>query len=627
MNRLALILFFLVFSFFVNAQTKSKNKKANTYFEKAIIYYNNYDTTNAIKYCNKSIEKDNNFAEPYILKAQIFYENNMLDEAIKLLQDVLKTSPNYTQLYYILGFYSFCNNNYEKALTNFNIFLQKEKNENNKKEAENYIKTIKFRINAIQNPIAFEPHKLLTINTKAREYYPTLSVSGDKIIFTKQKMQNGRGQEDIYVSEIRNNQPSQAKSISSQINTPNNEGSSTFTLDGKTMFFTRCTPHNGCDLYVTQQDDNGNWQKPKKLPSPVNTRYGESQPSLSPDGKTLYFTSNRPGGKGKMDIWQTTYIGNGKWTKPRNLGDNINSEGNEMCPFIHFDDKTLYFSSDFFPGMGKHDLFVSRRLSDTNWSEPVNLGYPLNTNEDEYKIFIDPQGKTAYYSTEKDTSNKQDIYYFDFPTQKAPTKTIYFLAEIFDANTKKQIKAGDISIVELSKFDTIYSTKNKDNFITCLPTQKNYALNIIKKGYLFYSEHFMLHNLSDTINSYKSKIYIKPIEKNYTINLKNTFFETNSYKIASTSYVELNKLAEFLKENPTVEIEIAGHTDTQGSYEHNMDLSKKRAEAIKKFLITKKIKPERMTAIGYGYSKPIADNKTKSGRKLNRRTEIIILKK
>ncbi len=627
MNRFALTILFIGFGILVNAQTKTNNKKANVFFEKAIISYNTSDTANAIKYCDKAISKDQNFTEPYVLKSQILYEKNNTKQAVEILQNVLTTNPNYTQLYYILGFYLFDAGNYAEALKNFDIFLEKENDEKKKIKAKNYKEITEFRINAIKNPVEFEPKKLQTINTNQREYYPTLSVSGNRIIFTKQTPQNGHYQEDIYVSEIKNNLPMPAKNISPLINTPANEGGCTFTLDGKTLLFTRCVPQSGCDIYITQQDHNGNWIKPQKLPSPVNTRYGESQPSLAPDNKTLYFTSNRPGGKGKMDIWQTTYLGNGRWKTPKNLGDSINTKGNEMCPFIHYDNQTLYFSSDYFPGMGKHDIFLSRRLSDTSWSKATNLGYPLNSAEDEYKIYIDPQGEIAYYSTEKNPTTLQDIYYFNFPKKQRPTKTIYYSIEIFDAKTKKNLKADNISIIELTNFDTIYLSKNQDKIITCLPANNKYALNIVQQGYLFYSQNFTLLNLNDSIKHYKTKIYLNPIAENTTINLKNTFFETNSYKIAALSYVELNRLAEFLKQNPTIEIEIAGHTDTQGDYNYNLELSKKRAEAIKNYLITKNIKSSRMSAIGYGYSKPIADNANLEGRKLNRRTEIIILKK
>lgn len=627
--RIYLFILIFLLPFVSNGQTSPSNKKSNKYFKKAISYFKFSDTLNAINYCDKAILKDINYTEPYVLKAQINYNNGNINGAVELLKTVLKIDSNYTQIYYILGYYLFNDNSINESKIFFKKYIQKEKDKSAQKSAIRYLEIIDFRINSIANPVEFKPYRLSSsINTKNKEYFPTISADNSTLIFTRLKYQNTNiVNEDIYVSHFINDSLQPVISISPLINSSANEGAHTLSADGMTMIFTRCVSGGSCDLFLTTKDVKGFWLTPYKLPAPVNTRYWESQPSLAPDGKTLYFASNRPNGKGKMDIWVTKCIGNDEWSKPINLGDSINSPGNEMSPFIHFDSKTLYFSSDYFPGMGKFDLFYSEKKDDKTWTKAKNLGYPINTSEDEYRLVVDALGDKAYFSSERDTVFQQDIYCFDFPEELRPVKTIFVRANIFREMDLAPIKADLISIIDLKNNDTLYITKNAQRFTVCLPSGGEYALNILKKDYLFYSQNFTLDKTNDSINYYDFTIYLKPILLNEKINLKNTFFETDSYNINPKSYVELIKLVQFLELNPSVSIQIAGHTDNIGTYEYNYKLSGNRAKSIKNYLISRGIDENRIKYIGYGYSKPIADNQTEEGRKLNRRTEIIILKK
>ena len=624
------ILFLILFIPYLSVgQTEPRNKKTKKNFEKAIISYHNSDTTEAIKYCDKAIQEDENYTEPYILKAQIYSETKNYVKAVILLKKVLKIDSNYTEIYYITGSYLFNNNLLIESSQYFKKYLQKEKNIDKQKNAIRHIEIIDFRIYAFENPIIFKPIRLShKINTKQKEYFPTISADNSTLIFTRLLNQNSKyPQEDIFISHLSDSIFLSSKSISPLINTQYREGAHTLSTDGMIMIFARCTPNSSCDLYITKKDESGFWLPPVKLASPVNSRYGESQPSLSADGRTLYFVSNRPGGKGKMDIWKTNYLGNNIWSKPTNLGDSINTEGNEMSPFIHFDNKTLYFSSDYLPGMGKFDLFYSKKNDKGNWTKAQNLGYPINTKEDEYRLVVDAIGKKAYFSSERDTTFQQDIYYFNLPQSIKPTKTLYVKAFIFNSINLNPINADFISIIDLKTNDSLFIVKNLKNFIVCLPYGSEYALNISKKGYLFHSQNFTLQNLPDSLTHYDIDIYLSPILIGEKINLKNTFFETDSYIINPKSYVELSNLVEFLTLNKNVHIQIAGHTDNIGSFEHNKKLSENRAKSIRTYLIKNNIDENRITYIGYGYSKPIADNNTEIGRKQNRRTEIIILKK
>ncbi|MEA3450925.1 MAG: OmpA family protein, partial [Bacteroidota bacterium] len=474
------------------------------------------------------------------------------------------------------------------------------------------------------NPVEYNPIRLSSIiNTTKSEYFPTISADNSTIIFTRLIGEN-RKQEDIYIFRKNENK---VYSISDLINTNNNEGAHTISADGKIIIFTRCTPYSGCDLFISENINKNKWSKPVKLPGTINSRYWESQPSLSPDGRTLYFTSNRPGGIGKMDIWKSTFIGKNKWSKPINLGDSVNTIGNEMSPFIHFDNKTLYFSSDYHPGIGKFDIFKSSKINDSIWAKPFNIGFPINTEEDEYRLVVIPSGKTAYLSSAVDTAFKHDIFMFNLDSMNKPERIIYLKVAIFDEQNKQMLIADNISVVDLNSHDTIFNTANKSNFLSCLNINTEFALNIIKKDYLFYSENFSLQNISDSLNFFEIDVFMKPIIENEKFILKNIFFETDSYLINQKSMPELNKFVEFMNISPSINIQINGHTDSVGTYTHNMTLSNKRALEIKKFLVNNGINKQRIKHKGFGSLQPKADNGTKIGRKLNRRIEILILKK
>ncbi len=627
--RHIIIIVFIFLNFAISAQNFSRNKKSNKYFNQAVEAYNAGNSNEALIFCDKATQKDADFTEPYVLKAQILHDQNNTEQAAELLKKVLEISPNYTPVYYILANYLAEIYKFDEAIKYANDYLKREDDKQKQNYATKLIELCKFRQKTLDNPLSITPQRLPSeINTELSEFFPTISADYSTIIFTRLMPDESRDyQEDIYVSHTDGKNYTQAVSISPLINTFENEGAHTLSTDGTLMIFTRCIYPTGCDLYVTQKDERGYWLPPAKLPSPVNTRYKETQPCLAPDNKTLYFVSNRPGGKGKLDIWKTTFLGSNKWSKPVNLGDSINTPGIEMSPFIHFDNKTLYFSSDFWLGMGKTDIFMSKKIDDTTWTTPRNLGYPINTKQDEYRLVVSADGKTAYYSSARDTAFKQDIYSFTMPEILRPQRTIYVKTMIYDSLTYRQINADIVSIINITNNDTIFFTHQISKFIICLPINGEYALNILKKGYLFVSYNFNLKKIPDSINHYDIDIYMKPILKNQTFVMKNVFFETDSYQINPKSYAELNNLVEFLTLNNNLDIQINGHTDSIGAFDYNIKLSENRAKSVANYLISKNIDSKRIKYKGFGYTKPIAQNQTETDRKLNRRTEIMIIKK
>jgi flagellar motor protein MotB len=398
------------------------------------------------------------------------------------------------------------------------------------------------------------------------------------------------------------------------------------------MFFTACNRQGGignCDIYFSALT-NGRWSEPSNLGYPVNTKQWESTPSISADGKTLFFSSSRTGGFGGKDLWLSRLNGKNQWTEPVNLGDKINTEGDEMSPFIHFDGKTLYFASNGRIGMGGFDLYITRMKTDSSWTTPQNLGYPINTYNDEMGLIIESGGQNAYFSSIRDKSKGKDIFYFNLYESVRPNPVSYMKGKVYDKETGKLLKA-DYELINLSTGKVIIKniTDETGNFLVCLPSGYNYGINVSKPGYLFYSENFMFEGMHTVSEPYIKKIVLNPTKVGEKMLLSNVFYEVDSWQLKKESMSELNNLVALLSENKKLVMEIGGYTDSTGSEQYNLSLSEKRALSVVNYLIKQGISSNRLKYKGYGNTSPLGDNVTIEGRKLNRRTEakIIELKK
>ena len=387
-----------------------------------------------------------------------------------------------------------------------------------------------------------------------------------------------------------------------------------------------------CDLKpnlesVRIRKKDGEWTEPININSPVNTSAWEAQPSISSDGKTLYFVSNREGGNGQKDLWMSNLQSDGNWTKPINLGDKINSAGEEQSPFIHPDNKTLYFASNGLTGMGGFDLFKTIRNEDGSWSEPVNLGYPINTTFDEIGLIVNAEGNRAFYSSDRLSNKGRDIFEFELYQEARPNPVSYIKGKVFDARSKKMLKAN-FELISLETNEIIMqaeSDKKTGEFIVCIPTDSDYALNVSKDGYMFYSDNFELKGVHEITDPYLKDIALNPIKLGEKIILRNIFFATDSFTLEAKSKVELSKLVEFLSNNPNLKIELSRQTVNVDTSEYNLQLSENRAKSVYYYLIENQIQKERLSFKGYGESQPINSNEIEAGRSENRRTEIKIL--
>lgn len=608
--------------------------------ETRLFYANKYryqgEDAKAISMLNEILSKDSTHKTAYHMLAEILDEqkkdeelNSLYAKASRIIGDPY---PEFTLLYgntlYAAGKMKEARQEYEKAIKNPKLA------DNHNKFAMRMLEKCKVSERLKSKPVPFSPENMgSAVNSEFDEYLPSFSVDRS-VMFITRKLPAGvdpvttkeRTNEDFYFCERQGDGSwSQARPVTS-LNTNDNEGAHCLSADGQTLVFTACQrfdTYGTCDLYISTR--NGNyWTTPRNMGPLVNSALWDSQPSLSPDGKTVYFASRRQGGKGGTDIWYAQLNQAGVWMQPVNLGDTINTSENEISPFLHPDGVTLYFASKGHPGVGNYDIFMSRKVNG-KWTPPVNLGYPINTEKDEMSLIVDATGKTAYYASVRDGGyGKQDIYSFElYPDVRAGVVT-WIKGHITDSVTKKNLPAT-AELYHIQSGTLLYSG-NADalgNFLACFHQNGDFAVNVTHPGYLIYSDHFtVIGDYGKT--PFVKEIPLRPLAKGASMNLRNIYFDTDSYTLKPESGFELNKLYQFLKTNPRVTVSIIGHTDNQGSDAHNLTLSKNRADVVVKYLTEKGIAPARMTSDGKGAGKPIADNGNEEGRALNRRTEILI---
>jgi len=582
-----------------------------------------------------AIEADPGFIEAYFMLAEVFEDSNQPLKAIDIYHRGLQLSSGYYPYGFVrLGNLEYREGLYENALTSYTRYLSL--NTNNAahlEKAREGLARCEYSLKAIKNPVEFKPVNLgPTVNTTADEYWPSLSADEQTLVITRlvhidESMK--RVQEDFFISHLNNNSWEEMKNAGSPLNTNDNEGAQTLSGDGRLMIFTACNRNDGigrCDLYYSVREGE-KWSPPRNLGRLVNTAYRETQPSVTPDGRTLYFSSDRPGGKGQHDIWVSHLDENGKWTTPENLGVIINSKGIEMSPFIHPDNQSLYFSSDGHIGLGGYDLFVSRRDSSGEWQKPVNLGYPINTNRDEIGLVVNARGDKAYYSSDVDKSKGKDIFVFDLPVQDRPNMVTYMKGKVFDTDDHSLLRAY-FELIDLETGSIYYrsfSDSLTGEFIVSIPVHHNYMLNVSRKGYLFFSENFSLKNTYLADKPFLKDVPLQPLKIGNYVVLRNIFYETDSYALKKESTAELNKVVRFLQANPVIKIEIGGHTDNTGNPEYNQKLSENRAKTVADYLISSSINSGRIVAKGYGMYQPVASNDNEEGKAQNRRTELKII--
>lgn len=626
--------------------SQAQSPKAKELYVQSIKLFGDRKAEEAIPFMEQAVKVDPAYGDAYLKLGQLYEFTKRFDPAIASYRDAIKLAPDspasgaaYQSLSTILmrlGRYADALPYLEKYQS---LFVPKSIQY---QRVGKLLANARFGLEAVQHPQPVEPKPVSPVlNTTPSQYFPVLTADEQTLVFTALKPE---GDEDLMVATFNGETWSPPTSLSPNINTPENEGTATLSADGRMLVFTACQGRKGfgsCDLYMSRKTGS-DWSVPENLGATINTRYYESQPSLSADGRRLYFISDRPGGKGRRDIWRADLGTDGGWSEPVNIGAPVNTPANEASPFIHANGQSLFFASEGHTGLGGYDLFVSDSLAvidSARWSTPTNLGYPINTSEDQASLFVAANGRRAYYSYEEQkdgVSQRSRLYAFDLPeTLRDRVKPVSFVKGIVaDARTNKPL-AATVELIDL-KTNQLVSRVQADaqtgQYTAILPSGGEYALYVSVPGYLFKSLSFDFTQKSkddraDGARGLSLSVPLEPAVSGATARetLNNLFFETGRYDLAAKSRTELDRLAQFLKTNPGVSIEISGHTDDRGDAVANLTLSKKRAQSVVTYLTQAGIGAERIKAVGYGKTRPLAPNTTDENRQLNRRIEWRVL--
>ena len=627
--------FFLLtanYSFAQRYDLSRVNKKAQKLYNDGITKAQDGIYPEAISFLQQAIYIDTNYVDAYLSLAGVYGQIRNNGLAVEYYQKAISKDTVYTKLYKLPYSINLAGiGAFEKALQAVNEYLSNPKlGESSRKAGEYRQKSYEFALEfEKKNPeknYVFAPKNLGDhINSTESEYFPSLTIDGIELFFTRRL----RGADEDFFSARRNDSGwNKAAPLGGNVNTDQSEGAQMISQDGQWLMFTGCYRPDGwgsCDIYISFLTPQG-WSEAVNLGGKINTDQWESQPSLSPDKRDLYFASRRFGGYGGSDIYVSRLSPDGKWSTPENLGPEINTKADEACPFIHADNQTLFFTSNGLPGYGESDLFYSRKGPKGDWSVPQNLGYPINTIHEEGSLFIAADAKTAYYASNRsDSKGGFDIYSFELRENMRPLKTLWVKGKVYDNKTLKGLPSA-VELFDMSNKQLIskVQTDEQGNYLITLPIGKNYAFNVNRKGYLFFSDNFFLSQpVSDSV--FEKNIPLQPIETDASIILKNVFFDVNKFDLQPESEAELDLLVQLLNDNPSVKIQINGHTDNTGKPADNLILSNNRAKSVVTYLVSKGISATRLSAKGFGETQPVADNKTEEGKALNRRTEMKVI--
>jgi len=634
---------FLIAIIFTSCSTTSKTPiskqpdkvtKADKLFEKVLQLEKKGNIAEALTQLESLTNTFPGYQEAHLKKAFLLYDKQQFDASIDSFQKAIAIDPEHDKRMYLsLATVARESDQYELAAKEYKEYLRRLKLEGKTDtRIEKFAANMNFAAQAVKQPVPFDPKPMSDlINTSHPEYLASFTADENLMIFIRRI----RNQEDFYVAQFSNGILQSVEPLEA-LNTPLNEGAFSISADGHEIIFTVCEDRvtfGGCDLYEAK-NRNGSWSKAKNLGPDFNTEQWDAQPALSGDGQTLYFSSNRGGGLGESDIWISKRKPDGSWSNPVNAGPIINTPFNDEAPYIHKDNLTMYFKSEGHIGMGGFDLFMTKRdYEKATWSQPKNLGYPINTSSNEGALSLNLAGDIAYYASDRNQENADDIYTFTMPESVRPRRATYLSFTVLDAETSQPINSK-IILKALNDGQEIIELTVDENGkrIIPLPTGRNYGITVDHEGYIFYSEFITLDSTATELEPKTYEVRLQKIPQQNTvvkaepIILHNIYFETGSAELLEASDAEISRLYSLLTAHPSMHIQILGHTDDIGSDQDNMRLSLDRAKSVYDVLIQRGISRNRLQYIGKGESEPLVENKTLEGRQRNRRTEFVITK-
>lgn len=649
----------------------TENKKAQKLLEQST-NSKKYKPSERYKFIQEAVEEDAECVECYFNLGELAFKRAQRGEgsystAINYFDELIARCEFFhSDAYYYLGVSYYAGQDFENALKYFTVFIEfpdepeKMAKDFDKKydDVQEILPEIEFYAEFLNNPVPFNPKIVQGVSGQWDEYLPMLSPDNLILFYTRKLEKKAKG--DLYGREVEEftqsvrNHPGatfdSGTPLPAPFNVGDNYGGVTLSIDNREMIITVCRPgkmgYNNCDLYSAKFEMRYNertgleelmWGTLENLGPNVNTEDGwEAQPSLSADGQTLFFATARENstpdaeGNPSIDIFYTRRGTDGSWGVAKNIGTPINTGGHEKSPFMHTDSKTLYFSCNSRPGAGGYDIYYTRQLDDDSWSKPKNIGIPINTADDEHGLIVGTDGKLAYYASKGIKGARGlDIVAFEVPEKARPEKIILVKGEMRDEAGEIVADAKvELHYAESKRVEKVPVNEVSGEYVAVVNVEhENVVMTIEKEGHAFEAHVYTKEIAEESMGVAEQKSEVKEIKVGDPYTIHDIFYATNSAEIDQKSKLILDQFAGYLNRNPSMKVEIAGHTDNRGDEEMNMLLSQERAFEVKKLLEEQGVNGQRLTYKGYGPTKPLADNATEEGRALNRRTEFIIRNK
>ncbi|MBN2236310.1 MAG: OmpA family protein, partial [Bacteroidales bacterium] len=644
-NGLAFLLFFLPLLVESQSCDFTPDKRAKSQYSQAMLYLSKGQISPASSALSELIQNYPLFAKAYlsygILILQDYYsETSQAERYFNKALEICSDSSHLAYLY--LGKIHFGQHNFVKTIEDLEHFLAKPELVNRKdlNEAENYLAYAKTSAELIAKPVPFEPKKVAGISSQYDEYLPIISPDNEFALYTRRSsviLERGFNTEYTQVEKftysLRNKDGSfdAGTPMPFPFNQTPNEGAPTLTIDNNDLYYTLCTldpktNYLNCDL-MHSHFNGKRWSEPSSLGNNINGKNTwESQPSINAAGNILYFSSNREGGFGGYDLYKIEKLPNGKWSDPINLGEKINTSGHEKSPFIHSDSQTLYFSSDGISGLGGFDIFYTRINSLGQFDTPKNIGYPINSFEDDLGFFVSTDGFYGYYASNRFDENRSwNLYHFPLYERAKPQKVLFIKGEVKNESNQHPIRAKvEIKNLNNRTIKEIPVDSVSGKYVAVLLFKSDQLLTVRKEGFVYESK-YIGSNDSTFARPSIVDLQIKPIEVGQSYKINDVYFDFNSADLTNNSFKVIQEFADFLQTNLNLQIEIQGHTDAIGSDQANMELSEQRAATVYTTLIDLGISASRLTYKGFGEQVPITSNETEEGRSQNRRTVFLIV--
>ena len=633
---------FLCFSYTLLAQDNCNldvDVTAKKHYNKAKRLADNLRYSESIHNIKKSLEIQANYPNAYFLMGRIYELKKDMDNAKFYYQKTIEVCPMHSPLvYWYLATAEMEDKSFKQAKKYLNSYLEfLSLTEENKAMARQKIKTAEFYDNIYSNPVPFTPKAVEGVSTTNDEYLSVLSPDNEFAYYTRRSTKQKIGMlrpetvEEFTVSVKKDGKFDEGKTMPYPFNMRPNEGGPSLSIDNRELFFTICANENGyknCDIYYTKKKYE-DWSELKRLEYPVNkVDSWESQPTISSDGNTLIFSSIREGGLGGSDLYSVNRDENGNWGNLKSL--NVNTVGNEKSPFLHPDSKTLYFSSDNHLGLGGLDVFYCKKDSTGNWANPINIGYPINSENDDLAFFVSTDGKTAYFSSNKLSGiGGWDLYEFPLHRAARPEKVLFIKGDV-------KAEQGEIlfdAVVEVKsmnskKVNRIDVNKESGQYVGVVNIQEDedVMVTVKSKDYAFNSRYITSDD-SYFLKPANLDFEMQAINEGKSFRINNIYFNVDAFELNEQAKNVLMSFTEFMELNPSVSVAIHGHTDDVGDKISNFKLSTKRAQVVHDYLISLGVNSNRLSFEGFGESKPLVPNDSQEARATNRRTEFFIIQK